>query len=55
MKDIRRRRLVRFSRVWRRFFAIGKASELRPTGIENPWRPGNGGEVNEVLEYDGEI
>jgi hypothetical protein len=55
MKDIRRLRLVRFLRVWRRFFAISNHSERRSIGIDIQGRLGNGGEAKTVLEYGGEI
>jgi hypothetical protein len=54
MKDLRRLRLVRFFRVRRRFFAIGKPSERRSIGIDIPGRLGNGGDARAVLEY-GEV
>ena len=50
MEGIRRLRLVRFFRVRRRFFAISKPPEQRPSGIgvtRKCWRGegGSGGEI----------
>jgi hypothetical protein len=53
MKDLRRLRLVRFFRVRRRFFAIGKPSERRSAGIYIPGQLGNGGDARVVLEMVG--
>jgi hypothetical protein len=55
MKDIRRLRLVRFLRVWRRFFAIQQSLGTAIYWDRYPRRLGNGGEAKTVLEYGGEI